>query len=323
MLRHLLRVGRHSAFALVLSAVLGAVALVVPGATPGSPHDRYWYRLELLLSEQPLPSERTTPLLADIAAAGITADLIQRDDGTWLVVFTRTAEERHVANKAVTPVLQRHGFTRTRLRFTSLLADRMHELLTDPAAVAARLPMLMALGGAGFILTGWFLRRRYPEPGWETARASAARGVMIGLGLGVAAAALVTGIERLMDALGAPVQDQAWIRTLAAQGGIATIALVAIAVVVAPLGEELFFRGHVFRYLAARGFRPMAYVASAGIFAAAHGNPSGLPAYLLYGVLLAWSFERWRTLVVPIVAHATVNAAAVGLLVGHAAAGGP
>jgi membrane protease YdiL (CAAX protease family) len=64
-------------------------------------------------------------------------------------------------------------------------------------------------------------------------------------------------------------------------------------------------------------------VYSAGIFAAAHGNLAGLPAYLLYGLVLAWSFDRWRSLVVPIVVHATVNATAVGLLVWRAAAGGP
>jgi membrane protease YdiL (CAAX protease family) len=295
----------------------------MPGSTLGSPHDRYWYRLALFLSEEPLPPERTAPLLADVADARITADLIHRDDGIWLVLFTRTAEERHAANKALTPVLQRHGFTRTRLRFTSLLADRMHELLTEPAAVVARLPVALALGGAGFILTGWLLRRRNPEPAWEAARAGAARSGIIGLGLGVAAAAIVTGLELLMDALGAPVQEQAWVRAVANQGGMATVALVSLIVVVAPIGEEIFFRGHVFRYLAARGFRTTAYVYSAGIFAAAHGNLAGLPAYLLYGLVLAWSFDRWRSLVVPIVVHATVNATAVGLLVWRAAAGGP
>ena len=78
--------------------------------------------------------------------------------------------------------------------------------------------------------------------------------------------------------------------------------------VVAPLIEELLFRGILYV-----GMRKLvgvhgAAVGSALVFALIHMSVSAFPPLLLLGVLLAYSFERTRNLLVPIVFHVVFNA---------------
>jgi membrane protease YdiL (CAAX protease family) len=80
-----------------------------------------------------------------------------------------------------------------------------------------------------------------------------------------------------------------------------------IAVVVAPFCEEVFFRGFVFQGLRRRfAFWPSALL-SAGLFAFVHVEPIRFFGLMTMGVILAALFERRRSLVAPIAAHATVN----------------
>jgi membrane protease YdiL (CAAX protease family) len=100
-------------------------------------------------------------------------------------------------------------------------------------------------------------------------------------------------------------------------GGGADAALSMIsAVVFAPFFEEIVFRGLLFATFRRRfGFMASA-VASALIFAVAHGYGwVGLVSVLWSGVLWAWSYERTRSLVPDMLAHAFVNLlASIGLV---------
>ena len=91
------------------------------------------------------------------------------------------------------------------------------------------------------------------------------------------------------------------------------------AIVVAPVVEELAFRGYLARRLMAADFEsvslgrltPFALLASSGLFAALHGQfLGGLAAGLAYG----WAARRRGKLVDAVVAHAVTNA----LLVAYA-----
>ena len=102
--------------------------------------------------------------------------------------------------------------------------------------------------------------------------------------------------------------------------GWAVVALVVYAVVMAPLAEELVFRGLIFRSVAdRRGFWPGAF-ASAIPFGLIHVVPgSALDVSVLVfmmmitGVAWAWIHWRHRNLLVNIATHAAFNA--VGVLV--------
>lgn len=79
----------------------------------------------------------------------------------------------------------------------------------------------------------------------------------------------------------------------------------------APLAEEVYFRGVLFRFLRSRGF-VFALVVSTAVFAGAHVLFSGrfLPlTQIAGGLLFAWAFEKEQSLWVPMVIHSTGNIA--------------
>lgn len=98
---------------------------------------------------------------------------------------------------------------------------------------------------------------------------------------------------------------------------------IVYALVVAPIGEELFFRGVLFRSLRdPYGFWPGAVVSSL-LFGAIHYIPApALDSLLLITVMvftgfgLTYIYERRRTIVAPIAAHMMFNA--VGLVLIYA-----
>lgn len=82
-----------------------------------------------------------------------------------------------------------------------------------------------------------------------------------------------------------------------------------IALVAAPVGEELLMRGIVYRQLrrSLRMSTGTSAVISAGVFAALHGNLLQIGAVLLLGVFLALAYEATGNILVPIVLHGLFN----------------
>jgi membrane protease YdiL (CAAX protease family) len=95
----------------------------------------------------------------------------------------------------------------------------------------------------------------------------------------------------------------------------ATASFAAIAVIAAPLSEELFFRGWLQRSVAAE--LPARWVAwapaiAAVAFAAVHPARSFVPVLLL-GLVTGWLFARTKTVHAGVLAHTAHNAVVVGL----------
>ncbi|WP_230553408.1 CPBP family intramembrane glutamic endopeptidase [Reyranella aquatilis] len=85
----------------------------------------------------------------------------------------------------------------------------------------------------------------------------------------------------------------------------------AVLAVLAPLAEELVFRGLLYGWLAGRWSNLVAFVLSSLAFAAAHTEPVHILLVLPLGFWFGWL--RWRTgsLVPTIVAHVVNNSIAV------------
>jgi uncharacterized protein len=140
----------------------------------------------------------------------------------------------------------------------------------------------------------------------------------VGLGWGVlawfGATALTVASALALSALGLPPETQAAERVItAADPWIVAVGLV----VVAPIGEELFFRGVVFNaWLRERGVR-FAYIGSALLFSVIHLSVVTLLPIFALGLALAWVYRRTGNLLAPIAMHAMVNgiSTALGLLV--------
>ena len=168
----------------------------------------------------------------------------------------------------------------------------------------------------------WYRLRRLHER-WslfglgKALRAGPGRAVLIGLGLGVVAIVSSTIIAVMTQKLGfnTSAQDKLLIEPLRGAPWWIVWAVVLAGTFVAPIAEELLFRGYIFRAIAARRGVAPAYLFSALAFGLYHLS-SGLallpivPALFVVGLLLCFAYHRTGNLLTDITAHALNNGVA-------------
>lgn len=86
-----------------------------------------------------------------------------------------------------------------------------------------------------------------------------------------------------------------------------------VATVLAPLAEEVFFRGFVFRALARKAGVPAGIVLSSLLFAVGHLHPGAIVPTFLLGLMLAWLYWRTSSLWNAIFAHFAFNLVALAV----------
>jgi len=91
-------------------------------------------------------------------------------------------------------------------------------------------------------------------------------------------------------------------------------AVVFTAVLVAPVAEELMFRGCIFGRFRAHGYIVSGAVISALLFSLVHGVPQIMPAIFAMGLALAWLYHKAGSLWASIALHAMINGWAVGVV---------
>ena len=98
--------------------------------------------------------------------------------------------------------------------------------------------------------------------------------------------------------------------TLFAEGGnVFGMTLMALfAVVLAPISEELLFRGCLYRFLKSQTNISFAFLISGALFAIMHGNLATFVPLMIIGILLAYLYEQEGNILVPICFHACFNA---------------
>lgn len=178
-----------------------------------------------------------------------------------------------------------------------------------------------------------WVRVRYPGHardllGWSSPRW---RDALIGLGLGLLGFLVINvGLGSLVELLARlagsdPPAVQQDYQDMVRNAETAPF-FILMAVVLAPLAEELFFRGMLFPAFARRLGVAAGIVISALLFAVLHVGtgatadlaPNAILAALIFplGLLLAWIYHRRGTLLAPILVHAVFNLlAVVGLAV--------
>ncbi len=96
--------------------------------------------------------------------------------------------------------------------------------------------------------------------------------------------------------------------------------LFVLLVVLAPVAEEVFFRGFLFRLIRGRCSGLATVVSTAIAFAALHGSPTVLPWLVFMGIVFGTLVERTKSLYSSIMLHAMVNGLTVlGVIVALAA----
>lgn len=168
------------------------------------------------------------------------------------------------------------------------------------------------------MLLGVLLHQRVLAPGPSTLRSPC--GMLLGAGVATFLAALPVLLltaqlwEWALRRAGLPTARQDLIRILTEIDSLPLLAaMVVLAVVIAPLTEELVFRGGVFRYLRTRWPRWAALLLPSAFFAALHVNwstleglSSALPLVVL-AVIFSLAYERTGHLGTAVVAHACFN----------------
>ena len=128
-----------------------------------------------------------------------------------------------------------------------------------------------------------------------------------GLGGGVALLAFNGTYIAALEALGFTPPDMAeMLKHL-----MPRFALLVWAAVLAPVVEELYFRGRLLDALETRIGRGWATAISSLAFGAIHGIPAYLPAFFIFGVALTALRRRTGGLTAPILAHLINNAFAL------------
>jgi hypothetical protein len=90
--------------------------------------------------------------------------------------------------------------------------------------------------------------------------------------------------------------------------------LIFFATIVAPISEEVMFRGLLFRVLLDRGGFFMAAIISSALFTLMHDSIASWGPLMVLGMLLAWVYHRSGSLLVSIALHFAFNTAMISLL---------
>jgi membrane protease YdiL (CAAX protease family) len=90
-------------------------------------------------------------------------------------------------------------------------------------------------------------------------------------------------------------------------GGVEWVLMVVVVVVVAPLCEEVYFRGFIQPKLIQRWGAPMGLLVSSVLFSLIHVDPFGFLARVALGMLFGWLAYASASLWVSMAAHASYN----------------
>jgi membrane protease YdiL (CAAX protease family) len=135
-------------------------------------------------------------------------------------------------------------------------------------------------------------------------------GLLLGIGVLIFSAAIQTALQSL-GVKQTQMESLQCVRDFPLSGFFAVL---AIGGLLAPIAEELYFRGYVFRSYLRTQSPPMAYGATSVLFAVLHLNWQALLPILVLSLLLCLAYRRTGSIIPSIVGHALNNTAAFCIL---------
>lgn len=134
-------------------------------------------------------------------------------------------------------------------------------------------------------------------------------GVLAGFAGILVAGGIAAAVDAILEAVrGAPVKPPQQIELQADPSGALLFLLGLSVIVLAPIAEEIFFRGMLYKGLRRWATPVTAIVLSAVIFSLVHILPLVLLPIFALGLMLAWLVEKRTGLWAAIAAHMTFNA---------------
>ena len=210
------------------------------------------------------------------------------------------------------------GMLASVLAMVVVVAVQGSDAADDPGlAVGSLVQGALYLGLIG--VPAWLVSARgvrWVDLGWQRTPTGRAREAVQGLAIGVVAQVVAVPLLYAPILLLADDPDVSGpARELVDRADGAGIALLVLMVVVmAPVAEELFFRGLALRVFESRMGRRTALVASALLFGLTHLQLLQLPALVMIGLVCGWLAQRDGTLGRAVWAHVGFNAVTVLVL---------
>jgi membrane protease YdiL (CAAX protease family) len=173
---------------------------------------------------------------------------------------------------------------------------------------------VLGFQGAALVLVHWFLREY--GSGWGEAfgfSLQGSRALLLGtvfallfLPIGWALQSASSKVLEHFHVLADEQQAVQVLRATEAWGG--RILLGIGAVLIAPAGEEVLFRGILYPAIRQRGFPRLALWGTSLLFGAIHFNLATFLPLTVLALVLIWLYEKTENLLAPIAAHTVFNA---------------
>jgi hypothetical protein len=200
----------------------------------------------------------------------------------------------------------------------------LYKLAGPPASSVWQLVFAaVSFQGASLVLVAGFLRehqtgsqhafglRRFAGPAIIIGLVSALVFVPVGWGLQQVSSLLLTHLPGLNLN---PVEQQAVQTLRSAAMPLERFALALVTILLAPMAEEILFRGILYPWIKQIGFPRLALWVSSLLFALVHTNMVTFLPLLCLALVLAWLYEFTGNLLASISAHALFNALNFALL---------
>jgi membrane protease YdiL (CAAX protease family) len=121
--------------------------------------------------------------------------------------------------------------------------------------------------------------------------------------------AIQFSIQRVFRQFGIEPEEQTAVQVVRSATSWSTRIVLAIAtILIAPLAEEILFRGTLYPALKRAGYPRLALWGTSLVFAAIHLNVVIFVPLTLLALILVWLYEKTSNLLAPIIAHSVFNA---------------
>jgi membrane protease YdiL (CAAX protease family) len=184
-------------------------------------------------------------------------------------------------------------------------------LLARPLLEHLDLGLFVSGGELLLLVPVWWLTVRKYRVGWERLGLRWFKWEMLGLGCGLMILSLGFNFvfAMFLGLFGLRIQPD----LMPLFAGLSSPWLLLIGgAIVAPIVEEIFFRGFVFAGLRERYGWQRAAVISSVLFALIHATPTAIIPILILGYIFAFLYQRSNSIWPAILMHASTNALALG-----------
>lgn len=200
--------------------------------------------------------------------------------------------------------------------FLMWLASR---LVTDSgqldSSIVSMLVAVLALQGAAAVLAYFFAREH--QTGWGEGFGfgnNTAHALLLGACLGMIVLPIAWGLQLasslFLEILSVQPHEQEPVLVLRSTEGWQNRLVLGIAtIIIAPIGEEILFRGILYPWIKQIGYPRFALWFTVLVFAAIHLNLASFVPLAFLAIVLVWLYERSGNLLSCIMTHSIFNAA--------------